>query len=296
MNEERYSVVHHPQLPVTSLHHGWKRQEKQTQTLGEAISSISLLLTHSQPTLKSTNMSTSPLTVSQVLQTIPAGTKANPSWFDGGITGLAEVQELKNKTTFKPFWKITLTDEDTGQTMAIFVYTFPKITNNQRISITGDSMGRVEDNFYNNRNTPMLTCKKPFIQVLDFASHTSHPDLDPVPKKSSVAQRSLSEPIGGFHNEMKNNSLFMAHCIIYAKQTIEAVASVKSQLAQQLDDKEIIKCLAASFFIEGNRQGLNKDVPSLTIPNIAVKKVTPAMAANLENTDGSETGDEDAPF
>jgi hypothetical protein len=296
MNEERYSVVHHPQLPVTSLHHGWRKQEKQTQTLGEAISSISLLLTHSQPILKSTNMSTSLLTVSQVLQTIPAGTKSKANNINGGIMGLAEVKELQNKTTFKPFWKITLIDEDTGQTIAILVYTFPKITNNQRISITGDSMGRIEDNIYNKIVTPMFICKNPFIQVLDFAPHMSHPDLDPVPKKLSFAQKSLSEPIGGFHNEMKNNSLFMAHCIIYAKQTIEAVASVKSQLAQQLDDKEIIKCLAASFFIEGNRQGLNKDVPLLTIPNIAVKKVTPAMAANLENTDGSETGDEDAPF
>ena len=296
MNEEKYSVVHHPQLPVTSLHHGWKRQEKQTQTLGEAISSISLLLTHSQPILKSTNMSTSPLTVSQVLQTIPAGTKDNPSWINGGITGLAEVKELKSKKG-SDFWKVILTDEDTGQSIEAMTFTYPKIKNNQRIAITGTGIKRTEDNVFKNMVTPQFSYgDKAFVQVLDFASHTSHPDLDPVPKKSSVAQRSLSEPIGGFNDGMKNNSLFMAHCIIYAKQTIEAVASVKSQLAQQLDDKEIIKCLAASFFIEGNRQGLNKDVPSLTIPNIAVKKVTPAMAANLENTDGSETGDEDAPF
>jgi len=297
MNEERYSVVHHLQLPVINLHHGWKKQEKPIQTLGEAISSISLLLTHSQPTLKSTNMSTSPLTVSQVLQTIPAGTKDNPSWINGGITGLAEVEQHKSKKTGKDFWKVILNDEDTGQKIAAIVFTYPKINNNQRIAITGTGVKRTEDNVFGNTVTPQFSYgDKAFVQVLDFAPHTSHPDLDPVPKKSSVAQRSLLEPIGGFHDEMKNNSLFMAHCIIYAKQTIEAVASVKSQLAQQLDDKEIIKCLAASFFIEGNRQGLNNDVPSLTIPNIAVKKVTPAMAANLENTDGSETGDEDAPF
>jgi hypothetical protein len=294
MNEERYSVVHHPQLPVTNLHHGWKKQEKPIQTLGEAISSISSLLTQLQPTSKLINMSTSPLSVSQLLLSVPAGTKTNPNKFSGGIMGLAEVTPLTSQKGTS-FWKITLTDEDTGQSLAILVYTLPKITNNQRISITGDSMGRIEDNFYRNQNTAMITCKNPFIQVLDF-SNQSHPDLDPVPQKSFVAKKTSSQPTAGFHDGMKGNSLFMAHCLIYAKQTIEAVATVKGQLAQQLDDKDIIKCLGVSFFIEGNRQGLNKDVPPLTIPNIAAKKVTPAMAANLENTDGSETGDEDAPF
>ena len=295
MNAEKQSPLVVPQQQSNFLTTGWTNPDHQIIRLEKAISLISSLLTQPQPTLKLTNMSTSPLTVSQVLQSVPEGTKTKPNDINAGIMGLAEVKELTSKAG-KKFWKIILTDEDTGQTMGILVYTFPKITNNQRISITGNSMGRIEDNFYNNKNTPMVSCKNPFIQVLDFAPHTSHPDLDPVPKKSSFAQKSLLEPIGGFHDGMKANSLFMAHCIIYAKQTIEAVASVKNQLAQQLDDKEIIKCLAASFFIEGNRQGLNKDVPSLTIPNIAVKKVTPAMAANLENTDGSETGDEDAPF
>jgi hypothetical protein len=279
MNEERYSVVHHPQLPVTNLHHGWRKQEKQTQTLGEAISSISSLLTQLQPTSKLINMSTSPLTVSLVLETITPGTKENPSWINGGITGLAEVREFTSKAG-KKCWKVILTDEDTGQ----------------RIAITGTGIQRIQDNMFNFVNTPQFKYSdKAFVQVLDF-SNQSHPDLDPVPQKLFVAKKTSSQPTAGFHDGMKGNSLFMAHCLIYAKQTIEAVATVKGQLAQQLDDKDIIKCLGVSFFIEGNRQGLNKDVPPLTIPNIAAKKVTPAMAANLENTDGSETGDEDAPF
>ena len=297
MNVENQSPLVVPPQQSNSLTTGWMNPDHQIIRLEKVISSISSLLTQPQQVLQSNNnMKNPPLTVSQVLETITPGNKENPSWINGGITGLAEVKELTSKAG-KKFWKVILTDEDTGQSIESMTYSYPKIQNNQRIAITGTGIQRKEDNEFKGTTTPQFSYgDKAFIQVLDFASTASHPDLEPVPKKSSVAQRSLLEPIGGFHDQMKSNSLFMAHCAIYANQTIEAIALVKPKVAEMYNNTDGFKFLTGSFFIEGSRQGLNKDVPSLTIPNVTVKKVTPAMEANLLNTDGSDAGDEDAPF
>ena len=88
----------------------------------------------------------------------------------------------------------------------------------------------------------------------------------------------------------------MAHAIIYANQTLEAVASVKPKLSEILNNAEGLRNIGISLCIEANRQGLNKDVPPLTIQNVNAKRVTAAMQANLEDAEGNPNASEDVPF
>ena len=295
MSEDRLLLAVAQQIPHFSLHNGWNPQKPPIPRLGEAMSSIKSLLMQLEPTSKSINNTMSynpPMTVSEVIREIPEGTDTEKSFINGGIRGIARPFSGTSKDG-KPYHKLALEDEKTGEKITAMLFKPADVEDGQLIAITGQGVYRKPNNVWKNTITPQFGYgAKAFVQVLGEGGES---DFDPVPQKSN-SKKSSTQPTAGFHEAMKANSLLMAHAIIYAHQTLEAVASVKPKLAEILNNAEGLRNIGISLCIEANRQGLNKDVPPLTIQNVNAKRVTAAMQANLEDAEGNPNASEDVPF
>ena len=230
-------------------------------------------------------MNDSPLSVSEVLANIEPGSKDNPSWINGGIHGIATVKDMESKAG-KKFWKLILTDQETHQTIETLTFQWPKVENGQHIAITGQGIMRTEDNAFKGRITAQFKYgPKAFIQVLDNATSA------PKPKASAPASKTTET------GTMQSNINFYAQCLISSYDVVNLAIKQQPLAKELLNDAKVIQCIAASLFIEGNKQGITENLAGLATEKATAKRVaSDGLLDNTKNLDGSDTGDDDVPF